>query len=47
MISLLFFSVSVLRIDNSELSRASVDQLFENATEVSSSLENIASKKTM
>lgn len=45
MISLLFFSVSVLRIDNSELSRASVDQLFENATEVSSSLENIASKK--
>ena len=38
-------SVSVLRIDNSELSRASVDQLINNASVVSSSLENIASNK--
>jgi O-antigen ligase len=45
LISLLFFSVSVLRIDNSELSRASVDQLINNASVVSSSLENIASNK--
>ena len=45
LISLLFFSVSVLRIDNSELSRASVDQLINNASAVSSSLENIASNK--
>jgi len=45
LVSLIFFSVSVLRVDRSELSRATVDEYIDNAGNISSSLTNITSER--
>ena len=42
---MIFFSVSVLRVDKSELSRASIDEYIDSAANLSSSLNNLANER--
>ena len=45
LISMIFFSASVLRVDKTELARATVDEYIENAGDLSTSLSNISNER--